>query len=45
MGPFWDQVEQELMKRLDEVTIEDLCQQASLRGVESNSRKGIDFVI
>src|SRR5690349_20064041 len=45
MGPFWDQVEQELMKRLDEVTIEDLCQQATLRGVESDSHKGIDFVI
>jgi Rrf2 family protein len=45
MAPFWDEVEQELMKRLDEVTIEDLCQQASLRGIESDSQKGIDFVI
>jgi Rrf2 family protein len=45
MGPFWDQIEQELMKRLDEVTIEDLCQQASERGVETDAHKGIDFVI
>jgi len=45
MVPFWEQVEQDLLHRLDEVTIEDMCQQATLRGVESDSRRGIDFVI
>ena len=45
MAPFWEQVEQDLLRRLDEVTIEDLCQQATLHGVESDSRRGIDFVI
>lgn len=45
MAPFWQQVEEEQMRRLDEVTIDDLCQQASLRGVESGGAKGVDFAI
>lgn len=45
MAPFWQQVEEEQMRRLDEVTIEDLCQQASLRGVGQAGGKGMDFAI
>jgi Rrf2 family protein len=45
MAPFWQDLENELMRRLDEVTIEDLCQQADKRGIESEARKNVDFVI
>lgn len=45
MVPFWQQVEEEQMRRLDEVTIDDLCQQATLRGVESGGPAGVDFAI
>jgi Rrf2 family protein len=45
MAPFWREVEDELMRRLDEVTIEDLCHQAETRGVSSDARRGVDFVI
>jgi Rrf2 family iron-sulfur cluster assembly transcriptional regulator len=45
MSPFWQQVEEEQMRRLDEVTIDDLCQQATLHGVESGGSRGADFAI
>jgi Rrf2 family iron-sulfur cluster assembly transcriptional regulator len=45
MSPFWQQVEEEQMRRLDEVTIDDLCQQAMLRGVEGGGSRGADFAI
>jgi Rrf2 family protein len=45
MAPFWREVEDELMRRLDEVTIEDLCQQAEARGVGADARRSVDFVI
>lgn len=45
IGPFWDEVEQDLMARLDSVTIEDLCREAESNMVESESRRSFDFVI
>lgn len=45
MGPFWREVEDELMRRLDEVTVEDLCQQAETHGLTSDAHRGVDFVI
>ena len=43
--PFWDEIEAELMKRLDAVTIDDLCRRAAERNVASEAQKGVDFVI
>jgi Rrf2 family protein len=45
MAPFWLEIEQDLMRRLEEVTVEDLCQKAGDAGIESDARRGIDFVI
>ncbi len=45
IGPFWEEVESDLMARLDAVTIEDLCREAETRSVESEGRRAFDFVI
>jgi len=45
IGPFWDEVEQDLMTRLDAVSIEDLCREAEAQAVESEGRRSFDFVI
>ena len=45
IAPFWETLEQELMARLDKVTVEDLCQEAEARAVESEGRRSLDFVI
>lgn len=45
MAPFWLEIEQDLMRRLEEVTIEELCQKAGEAGIESDARRSIDFVI
>jgi hypothetical protein len=45
IGPFWEGVEQDLMRRLDGVSIEDLCREADAKAVESEGRRSLDFVI
>lgn len=45
MAPLWRSLEQEAMRRLDAVTIEDLCAEAERKGIESESRASVDFVI
>lgn len=45
IGPFWEEVENDLMVRLDSATIEDLCREAESRSVASESRRTLDFVI
>ena len=45
IGPFWEEVESDLMARLDAATIEDLCREAETRAVESEGRRSFDFVI
>ncbi len=45
IGPFWEEVENDLMVRLDGATIEDLCREAEGRAVESEGRRTLDFVI
>jgi Rrf2 family transcriptional regulator, iron-sulfur cluster assembly transcription factor len=44
-SPFWVKTELELMRRLDDVTIEDLCRQAEIQGVASEARSDVDFAI
>ena len=45
IGPFWASTEQELMARLDQVTIEDLCRRAENEGVVSEAQRSVDFAI
>ena len=45
ISPFWDQLEADLMSRLEGVTIEDLCTEAERQTIESEGRKSFDFVI
>ena len=45
LKPFWDDLQREVIARLDSVTIEDLCRRAQEAGVESESRTRFDFAI
>ncbi len=45
MAPLWQRVEDEVMRQLDAVTIEDLCREAAERGVPSEARVHVDFAI
>lgn len=45
IGPFWEEVERDLMRRLDAVSVEDLCREAETQGIESEGRRSFDFVI
>jgi hypothetical protein len=45
VAPFVATLQDELMTRLDSVTIEDLCQQARHAGVETGMDTGADFTI
>jgi Rrf2 family protein len=45
IGPFWEELESDLMTRLEAVSIEDLCRQAEQQSVESEGRRSFDFVI
>ncbi len=43
--PLWSDLQDEVMKRLDTITIEDLCLRARRAGVESESNRRLDFSI
>lgn len=43
--PLWSELQDEFMRRLDDVTIEDLCLRARAAGVESETQGRIDFSI
>ena len=43
--PLWLEMQAELLSRLDEVTIEDLCNRADLEGIASERRNNLDFSI
>jgi Rrf2 family protein len=45
VAPFVQTLQDELMVRLDSVTIEELCQKARRAGVDSESDNGPDFII
>ncbi|MEP0707847.1 RrF2 family transcriptional regulator [Parvibaculum sp.] len=44
IAPLWQDVQKELMERLDGITIEDLCRKAEESGV-GNSKSNADFII
>ncbi len=43
--PLWRDLHQEVMDRLDSVTIEDLCHRARNEGIESETQGAGDFII
>ena len=43
--PIWTELEEEAIRRLDEITVEDLCRQAREQGVEARGRMKPDFII
>ncbi|HKJ73210.1 MAG TPA: Rrf2 family transcriptional regulator [Alphaproteobacteria bacterium] len=43
--PLWDELLDDIMQRLDELTIEDLCDRAVRSGVDQERRKTLDFTI
>ena len=43
--PLWNELQQEVMMRLDEVTIDDLCTRANGAGIASEGRTNLDFSI
>ncbi len=43
--PLWVELHEEVMERLDSVTIDDLCTRADHAGVVSEGRKHLDFSI
>ncbi len=43
--PMWQDVQSEMMVRLDEISVDDLCQDANKAGVASEGRQSLDFTI
>lgn len=43
--PLWSVIQDDVMARLDETTIDDLCTKANEAGIESEGRKNLDFII
>lgn len=45
VAPLWDQLETDIMKRLDQITIDDLCSDAAKAGIATAEQESYDFVI
>ena len=45
LRPLWLELEEEALKKLDSVSIETLCGRARDAGIDSRSKKSIDFTI
>ena len=43
--PTWDMVLGDLMSRLDNITVQDLCAQATQAGIESEAARRLDYTI
>lgn len=43
--PLWTSIQDEIMTRLDETSVDQLCQDANQVGIESEGRKNLDFII
>lgn len=43
--PLWLEMQNEVMKQLDQVSIDDMCNRAHKSGIESEGRKSLDFTI
>jgi Rrf2 family transcriptional regulator, iron-sulfur cluster assembly transcription factor len=43
--PLWSEMQEEMMRRLDAITLEDLCQRARDSGIKNEARDRPDFTI
>jgi len=43
--PIWRELQQEMLGRLDSVTLEDLCQKAQSAGIQTDAMHRLDFSI
>ncbi len=43
--PVWQELQGEVMRRLDQLTVDDLCNRANDTGIESEGRQNLDFTI
>ena len=43
--PLWGELQDEVMERLDHLSVDDLCNRAHAQGVESEGRQYLDFSI
>jgi len=43
--PLWQEMQDEVMTRLDAFSIDEMCRRANTAGIESEGRKSLDFTI
>jgi Rrf2 family protein len=43
--PLWSEMQEEMMQKLDAVTLEDICQRARDAGIRNEGRERLDFTI
>ena len=43
--PLWTSIQDDIMARLDDTSVDQLCQDANSVGIESEGRKNLDFII
>ncbi len=43
--PLWNELQSEIMERLNAITIDDLCSRADATGITSEGRPHLDFII
>lgn len=43
--PLLEDLNQEIMRKLETISIQDLCEQATKKGISSEARKNLDFII
>lgn len=43
--PLWTSIQDDIMARLDDTSVDQLCQDANNVGIESEGRKNLDFII
>jgi Rrf2 family protein len=43
--PVWRELQQEMLSKLDDITLEDLCQKAQTAGIQTDALQRLDFSI
>jgi Rrf2 family protein len=43
--PVWRELQQEMLTKLDDITLEDLCQKAQTAGIQTDALQRLDFSI
>jgi Rrf2 family transcriptional regulator, iron-sulfur cluster assembly transcription factor len=45
IAPLWQQLHDDVMQKLDAVSIDDLCRRANDEGIKSDGREKLDYTI